>query len=111
MAARRRCMAFLPSSLMSAYRTRKAANRGRGDFGRFPFLDNSSDRKLLGRLPSVQCKISANGSISTEMGCPRDVCFAPDSDHWADMLGGPVRARKRHSEWVDLGYSITSSAR
>jgi hypothetical protein len=32
------------------------------------------------------------GSIATEMGCPRDVRFLPDSDQTADIAGGPVRA-------------------
>jgi len=32
-------------------------------------------------------------SISTELGCPRHVRVAPDSDRTADIAGGPVRAR------------------
>jgi hypothetical protein len=32
------------------------------------------------------------GSFSTEMACPRHVCFPPDSDHSADIWGGPFRA-------------------
>jgi hypothetical protein len=77
-------MAFLPSSLMSAYRPRKAANRGSGDFGRFPFLDNSSDRKLLGRLPSVQCKMSAPGQ---KRKCWRFEIMSALT-HKADIAGG-----------------------
>ena len=30
--------------------------------------------------------------FSTEMACPRHVCFPPDSDHSADIWGGPFRA-------------------
>ena len=62
---------------MSAYRTRKAANRGSGDFGRFPFLDNSSDRKLLGRLPSVQCKMSAPGQFQKSAPANAMSAFPP----------------------------------
>jgi hypothetical protein len=36
--------------------------------------------------------MSAMGSIATEMGCPRNVRYAPDSDRTADIAGGPVRA-------------------
>src|SRR5229473_3550961 len=38
--------------------------------------------------PDVRC-----GSFSTEMACPRHVCFPPDSDHSADIWGGPFRAK------------------
>jgi len=30
--------------------------------------------------------------FSTEMACPCHVCFPPDSDHSADIWGGPFRA-------------------
>ncbi len=33
-----------------------------------------------------------NGSISTELGCPRRVRFTPVSDRTADIAGGSVRA-------------------
>jgi hypothetical protein len=39
----------------------------------------------------------AYGSNATEMGCPRDVRFPPDSDQTADMASGPVRAMNRHA--------------
>jgi hypothetical protein len=33
------------------------------------------------------------GSFSTELGCPCDVRFPPDSHRIADIAGGPFRAR------------------
>src|ERR1035437_562542 len=49
----------------------------------------------------AQCVMPINpdfrdGSFSTEMACPSHVCFPPDSDHSADIWGGPFRANKRH---------------
>jgi len=48
----------------------------------------------------AQCVMPINpdfrdGSFSTEMACPSHVCFPPDSDHSADIWGGPFRAMKR----------------
>src|SRR6266566_7670510 len=34
-----------------------------------------------------------DGSIATEMGCPRYVRSTPDSDRTADIAGGPFGAR------------------
>src|ERR1019366_4209174 len=39
---------------------------------------------------------SGDSSFSTEMACPSHVCFPPDSDHSADIWGGPFRAMNRH---------------
>ena len=36
----------------------------------------------------------SNGSKATEMGCPPDVRFPPDSDQSADITDGPFRAKK-----------------
>jgi hypothetical protein len=36
-----------------------------------------------------------DGSISTKLGCRRDVRFTPDSDRTADITEGPFRANKR----------------
>ena len=38
-----------------------------------------------------------SGSFSTELGCPRDVQFTPDSDQIADILDGSFVPNKRHS--------------
>src|SRR5260370_24171574 len=57
-------------------------------------------------LPNVR-----DGSISTELGCPRHVRFPPDSDLTADIAGGPVRATTGPIAPRQTGhYSITSSA-
>jgi hypothetical protein len=47
----------------------------------------ADNRPQMFRGPDV-----AIGSIPTEMGCPRDVRFPPESDRIADMAGGPFRA-------------------
>ncbi len=57
-------------------------------------------------LPNVR-----DGSISTELGCPRHVRFPPDSDLTADIAGGPVRANSGLMRRSKVTYSITSSAR
>jgi hypothetical protein len=38
-------------------------------------------------------RLGSNASISPH---PGHVCFAPDSDHTADIAGGPVGARNGH---------------
>ena len=35
----------------------------------------------------------SDGSIATEIDCPRDVRFPPSSDQTADMAGGPFGAK------------------
>jgi hypothetical protein len=49
----------------------------------------------------------SSGSFSTEMAYPCHVCFSPDSDHSADIWGGPFRAISE----VGPAYSIASAAR
>jgi len=41
------------------------------------------------------------GSIATELGLPRDVCFPPDSDRIADILDWQLRANNRYSRLFD----------
>lgn len=50
-------------------------------------LPIATELRTFGRVSNVP--------ISTEMSCPRNDCFAPDSDRWTDMPGGPVRAKTR----------------
>ena len=54
---------------------------------------------------------SAVGSFSTELACPRDVRFIPDSDRVADISWGPLRAmarRQRAPNLVGAQYLLTS---
>ena len=43
------------------------------------------------------------GSIATEMGCPCQYRFSPDSDRTADITGGPVRANNRSRQTTFVG--------
>ena len=54
---------------------------------------------------------SALGSIASFRPWFGHFRSTPISRHSQRPLACPKSARKRHSEWVDLGYSITSSAR
>jgi hypothetical protein len=64
----------------------------------------------------AQCVMPINpdfrdGSFSTEMACPSHVCFPPDSDHSADIWGGPFRAKTGLMQRkIGCLHSIISSA-
>ena len=60
---------------------------------RWSVLEAASLSAILVLL--TECAMSGVDQ-STEMGSPRNVRYAPDSDRTADTAGGPFRANSRH---------------
>jgi hypothetical protein len=50
----------------------------------------------------------ADGSNSTESGCPRHVRFTPTSDRIADILDWQFRAKNKHHVYAGIGELAAS---